>query len=81
VDHLRGITPQLCDQYPQPLEPSFNRLSRMEANTRRLREMKPNLRATSVEGILEELGKIAPLLITSGGPTYQDREMVGTLDT
>ena len=85
VSRIDGLVVNCLDQLPStvtvgigytdssqiPIPRSLKDQSRL---TSRLEQVDPLIRETSVDGLLESLAEIAPVMITSDGPSHLDRQ-------
>lgn len=77
LDQLPAV-PQIADRYENCEQLSLPRsLAEQAALTEQLEQAKPILRETTADDILETLETIAPVLLTSDGPTAADRTEAG----
>ncbi len=79
LDHLEPTT-RICTSYAESNSIEIpHTLKEQTQLTKTLESVVPVIRRTTVDGILETLSEIAPVVITAVGPTHLDR--TGTSDS
>jgi adenylosuccinate synthase len=77
LDHVRQIVCRVCDSYRNiTLTPSAApHLSWQSRLTQELRQAEPVLTPATPDSIARSLSELAPVVITSTGPTHEQREL------